>query len=123
MSRHSRQPTTAARVNMDPALRDARPTDIVIPIMGATGAGKSSFINLLLKHIGDDRKVKVGDQLASCTYDLQSVVIDNQIQRQGSFANLTQEHRIVIVDTPGFDDTSATDFQILKRIASWLQES
>lgn len=82
------------------------------------------FINLLLKHVGDGRRVKVGDKLESCTYNLESVVIDNQIQRLGtSFMNLGKEQRIVIVDTPGFDDTNATDFEILKRIASWLQES
>lgn len=108
----------------DPALKDARPTDIIIPIMGATGAGKSSFINYLLKNIGDQRKVETGSKLASCTYDLQAIVIDDRIQRLGvPFLNLSKENRIVIVDTPGFDDTSATDFQILRRTANWLQES
>ncbi|TEB18247.1 hypothetical protein FA13DRAFT_1746234 [Coprinellus micaceus] len=109
----------------DSALLDARPTDIVIPIMGATGAGKSTFINLLLGHIGSQRaRVRVGDQLASCTYDLESVVIEGQTtQGRVRPVNLTEQHRIVIVDTPGFDDTTASDFQILKRIANWLEES
>jgi hypothetical protein len=84
----------------------------------------AKFINCLLDHIGDRRMVKVGDQLSSCTFDLQSVVIGDRIHRLGvSFLNLNEENRIVIVDTPGFEDTNATDFQILKRIASWLQES
>lgn len=74
--------------------------------------------------MGDGRKVKVGDQLASCTFDLQSIVIENQIQCQGvSFMNLNDDNRIVVVDTPGFDDTTASDFEILKRIARWLEES
>ena len=83
------------------------------------------FINHLLEYIGDKRKrVKVGDQLASCTFDLQSVVIDNQIQCRGvAFMNLNDDNRIVIVDTPGFDDKNASDFEILKRIAKWLEES
>lgn len=66
----------------------------------------------------------VGDQLTSCTVDLQYIVIANQIQGRGvRFKNLTNEHRIVIVDTPGFDDTTVSDSQILTRIADGLRES
>jgi predicted GTPase len=38
-----------------------RPDDIVIPVMGITGVGKSSFINLLT-----DDDVIIGRELASC---------------------------------------------------------
>ncbi|KAJ3500689.1 hypothetical protein NMY22_g19180 [Coprinellus aureogranulatus] len=111
-----------AELPVDQALRDARPTDIVIPIMGATGAGKSHFINLLLEEIKDRRKVQVGNKLASCTVNLQPIVFENQIESR-AYINLNNEYRIVIVDTPGFDDTTASDFEILRRIATWLQES
>ena len=31
--------------------------------------------------------------------------------------------RLVLVDTPGFDDTFVDDVQILKQIAKWLADS
>lgn len=33
------------------------------------------------------------------------------------------EASIVLVDTPGFDDTKKTDLQILESIADWLSET
>jgi len=32
-------------------------------------------------------------------------------------------HRLVLLDTPGFDDTYVDDVDILKQIAEWLAES
>ncbi|KAJ2934667.1 hypothetical protein H1R20_g2459, partial [Candolleomyces eurysporus] len=87
----------------DTALIDAQETDIVIPIMGVTGAGKSS----------------VGSALSSCTSDIESVVVEGQTNNWRRIGG----HRIVIVDTPGFDDTYITDSEILRRIARWLEES
>jgi hypothetical protein len=31
--------------------------------------------------------------------------------------------RIVLVDTPGFDDTYLTELQVLQRIADWLEKT
>ncbi|KAJ2931922.1 hypothetical protein H1R20_g5180, partial [Candolleomyces eurysporus] len=103
----------------DKALADARETDIVIPIMGATGAGKSSFVNNLLRHLGISKRFKVGEDLVSCTSQLESIVIEGRTNDRKRIRG----HRIVIVDTPGFDDTYAGDFEILQRIARWLEES
>ena len=36
---------------------------------------------------------------------------------------LLQEYRIVLIDTPGFDDTHKADFAILTEIATWLKDS
>ncbi|KAJ2921752.1 hypothetical protein H1R20_g15334, partial [Candolleomyces eurysporus] len=103
----------------DTALTDARETDIVIPIMGVTGAGKSSFINTLLDHFGIVKRFEVGSALASCTSQLESVVIEGQTNNWRRIRG----HRIIIVDTPGFDNTYAECFETLQQIARWLEES
>ncbi|KIM39588.1 hypothetical protein M413DRAFT_193634 [Hebeloma cylindrosporum] len=95
-------------------LEDCRNTDIVIPIMGPTGAGKSTFINFVL---GSER-MEVGHDIDSCTADLFRVVIDPI----PGFPDL-RDHRLVLLDTPGFDDTFVDDVEILKRIATWLAAS
>jgi hypothetical protein len=56
----------------------------------------------------------VGHELKSCTADLKH----DFIQISGR-PNLNGR-RIVIVDTPGFDDTYTEDHEILRRIAVWL---
>jgi GTP-binding protein EngB required for normal cell division len=88
--------------------------DIVIPVMGPTGAGKSTFINTLL---GEERML-VGHELTSCTIQPQAITI-NPIPRHSRLKG----YRLVLVDTPGFDDTYMGDAEILGRIAKWLETS
>jgi len=59
--------------------------------------------------------VKVGHHLKSCTAELQPVVITSS-----QYPELGKQ-RLVIVDTPGFDDTYVSDSEILHRIALWLE--
>ncbi|RXW22536.1 hypothetical protein EST38_g3300, partial [Candolleomyces aberdarensis] len=103
----------------DPLLQSALTTDIVIPVMGATSAGKSSFINSFLSHLELAKRVQVGENLVSCTTELEPIVVEGQTNHWRRIRG----HRIVIVDTPGFDDTYAEDFVILQRIAKWLEKS
>ncbi|GMG25749.1 unnamed protein product [Aspergillus oryzae] len=77
-----------------------RPDDRVIAVMGITGVGKSTFIS----HFNED--ALVGDSLMSCIHKAQ---IDNQ--------------RIYLIDTPGFDDTTRSDTDVLVEIADWLRFS
>ena len=83
------------------------------------------FINLILEHIGDkSQPVKVGHQLVPCTRELQAVIVKDQIEDQDAhFLSLSNEYRMVVVDTPGFDDTVGLDYEVLKGIAEWYQES
>jgi len=60
----------------------------------------------------------VGHDLKSCTNKLQHTYISDIPNRP-----TLKGRRIVIVDTPGFDDTYAEDREILRRIAVWLASS
>ncbi|KJA26249.1 hypothetical protein HYPSUDRAFT_133082 [Hypholoma sublateritium FD-334 SS-4] len=105
----------------DPIFKDARPTDCIIAVMGATGTGKSTFINRIL---GPESLVRdkpaVGHELKSCTSQLQPILLTPT-----TYPNLPREFdgRLIIVDTPGFDDTYEDDSEILRRISVWLAAS
>ncbi|KAI5456321.1 P-loop containing nucleoside triphosphate hydrolase protein [Mariannaea sp. PMI_226] len=90
-----------------PPKMDLRPTDIVVAIMGMTGSGKSTFISLCT---GED--VGIGHQLKSCTQNVSVYKC-----RWSSTVD------IYLVDTPGFDDTSRSDTEVLQTIATWLTKS
>ncbi|KAG1740775.1 P-loop containing nucleoside triphosphate hydrolase protein [Suillus paluster] len=87
--------------------RKLQPSDIVILVLGLTGAGKSTFIN---KAMGED-VLDVGHTLDSCTQDISCVpcLCPNDSSRH-----------IIFVDTPGFDHSSGDDERILQHIAEWL---
>ena len=50
----------------EPIPKTPSPQDIIIPIMGITGSGKSHFISL-----STDEPVQTGDNLYSCPFLLQ----------------------------------------------------
>ncbi|CAL1717190.1 unnamed protein product [Somion occarium] len=77
----------------------------IIVVMGATGTGKSQFIN-----VATDSGFEVGEGLKSCTTD---VAVSPPIQYNGG--------SVVLVDTPGFDDTMTSDMVILARIGAYLE--
>jgi hypothetical protein len=59
----------------------------------------------------------VGHGLDSCTTNVQHAFID--IVDHPHLGN----NRIVILDTPGFDNTHIEDEDIMRRIAIWLASS
>ena len=66
---------------------------------------------------------KVGRGLASCTAAVTARVV---VQAPLEYAQLNQMlggRRIVLVDTPGFDDTYMEDEEILILISEWLTKS
>ncbi|QRV79838.1 50S ribosome-binding GTPase [Ceratobasidium sp. AG-Ba] len=73
---------------------------------GGTGVGKSQFVN----DATGRPDMSVGHDLRSCTQKVaasQPFVLDGQ--------------NIVLFDTPGFDDTTMSDADTLKRIAEFLE--
>ncbi|EJD50969.1 P-loop containing nucleoside triphosphate hydrolase protein [Auricularia subglabra TFB-10046 SS5] len=74
--------------------------------MGPTGSGKSSFISSLAPGAA-----RVGHKLVSCTAEVQLVdaVIDGV--------------HVILIDTPGFDDTHNSDTNTLRLIANFLEIS
>ncbi|KAJ2937090.1 hypothetical protein H1R20_g13, partial [Candolleomyces eurysporus] len=79
--------------------------------MGPTGVGKSTFIN---KFCGEN-VVAVSDLMESCT---QQIAFTTRTLADDH--PLWPGHRLVLVDTPGFDDTYLPDHEILRRISVWL---
>jgi len=88
---------------------DLSEKDVIIAVMGPTGAGKSSFIQT-----ASGFKIGIGHQLESCTTDVSPVKV---LCAEGNIPD------IVFVDTPGFDDTHKTDIEILEMIAEWLKKT
>jgi GTPase SAR1 family protein len=82
------------------------PQDIIIAVMGITGAGKTTFIS---RCMGED--VGIGHGLHSYTQD----VAIHSFRRHGRVIRL--------IDTPGFDDTSKADVNILNNIAFWMSHA
>ena len=77
------------------------------------------FLNSFLSFLGDQKRLPVGDKLVACTSQLESIVLEGLTNPWRRIKG----RRVVMVDTPGFDDTYAGDFEILQRIARWLEES
>ncbi|PPQ89613.1 hypothetical protein CVT25_012490 [Psilocybe cyanescens] len=93
-------------------------SDINIPVMGATGAGKSTFINQVL-----GREIRtVGHTIDSCTSKISMEHVDpSKLPR--TRLNLFTGRKVYLVDTQGFDDTFKDDGDILQKITKWLKES
>jgi len=80
--------------------------DMIIAVMGLTGSGKSSFINLL-----SGSNLTTSHRLVSCTQDVQA---GSEFQLDGRW--------VTLIDTPGFDDTDLSEVEILKLISGFLAE-
>ncbi|KAF9476216.1 hypothetical protein BDN70DRAFT_186278 [Pholiota conissans] len=83
------------------------PGPLSIAVMGPTGTGKTSLINLLS---GSD--LRIGRDLESCTDDVQ---VSKPFDLDGQMISL--------IDTPGFDDTNLSDAAVLNMIAAYLSYS
>ncbi|KAF5376652.1 hypothetical protein D9615_007813 [Tricholomella constricta] len=80
------------------------PEEMMIAVMGPTGTGKSSFINLV-----SGANLQVGGGLQSCTTSVQAT---KPFDLDG--------FRVTLIDTPGFDDSTVRDTDVLAMIAAYL---
>ncbi|KAI6098405.1 P-loop containing nucleoside triphosphate hydrolase protein [Pisolithus croceorrhizus] len=79
-------------------------TTVYVVVMGSTGSGKTTFINL-----ASGSELRVGSGLESCTNEVQTSIPFKVGGKQ-----------VVLLDTPGFDDTSMTDTDVLRIISAYL---
>jgi len=91
----------------DPFMKYSDDPPALIAVLGVTGSGKTTFVNLASKS-----HLKVGEDLNSCTSEIQE-----------SVEFILDGRRVVLIDTPGFDDTHISDTDVLKSIAAFLGES
>jgi GTP-binding protein EngB required for normal cell division len=80
----------------------------VILVLGLTGAGKSTFINTITK---SETLQPVGHTLNSCTSKPVKVAAE------------IEGVEVDFVDTPGFDDASRSDAEILHGISEWMKDN
>ncbi|KXN84717.1 hypothetical protein AN958_12144 [Leucoagaricus sp. SymC.cos] len=85
-------------------------TDKVIALMGPTGSGKSTFISTIS---GADQGI--GHDLMSCTNEIKAMRV--RVTRED------EDIDVVLVDTPGFDDTYKSDYEILQMISEWIKQA
>ncbi|PVF95466.1 P-loop containing nucleoside triphosphate hydrolase protein [Serendipita vermifera] len=80
---------------------------LLIAVLGPTGTGKSTFINAI-----SDSDLQTSDDAFSCT---------QEVHASRPFEVGGQD--IILLDTPGFDDSHRSDNEILEEVAKFLKES
>ncbi|KAF5322198.1 hypothetical protein D9619_000405 [Psilocybe cf. subviscida] len=83
--------------------------DIVIAILGPSGSGKSEFINT----VAGCHVAPTGADLNSCTDAVRAYKCKHPVD----------DRYVILVDTPGLDDSDRTDFAVLDAVTKWLHET
>ncbi|EKM78785.1 hypothetical protein AGABI1DRAFT_15253, partial [Agaricus bisporus var. burnettii JB137-S8] len=78
-------------------------------IMGPTGAGKSTFVKIAT----GSENVEIGHTLRSSTQHIRTIRCHNPLRHRD----------VVFADTPGFDDDTRSDTEILTEVADWLKQT
>ncbi|KAL8710285.1 MAG: hypothetical protein Q9220_005055 [cf. Caloplaca sp. 1 TL-2023] len=86
------------------------PEKLFILVMGLTGAGKSTFISILTGN--NDIPIGMAAQMSGVTQAVQDYILP--YQHKGT------PYEIHLIDSPGFDDGSLEDAQVLSSIADFV---
>lgn len=104
-------PRSSSQTDRPPATQDVAKVEapkqkqkVVILVMGPTGVGKSTFINL-----ASNSDLRVSNSLISCT---EHVELSKPFDLDGM--------EVTLVDTPGFDDTSKSESDVLNVVCEYL---
>ncbi|KAK0623864.1 P-loop containing nucleoside triphosphate hydrolase protein [Immersiella caudata] len=81
--------------------------DILIALLGLTGAGKTTFVKIA----SGDQSLVVGHSIYPCTQEPKAVPF-----------RMPDGRKIILIDTPGFDDDNRSDVEILEGIAKWMSQ-
>jgi len=76
---------------------------LAVLLLGLTGSGKSTFISLLA-----EENIDIGHGLTSDTAEIRC------------YNSFVLDQKVILIDTPGFDDTNKSDFDILSDISVFL---
>ncbi|KAF5326438.1 hypothetical protein D9611_000790 [Ephemerocybe angulata] len=93
-------------------------SDILILVTGLTGSGRSTFINALLPSKAEKMKVGNSSSLSSCTKHVSFALVDLDKSRFKEASG-----RLVLVDTPGFNDSEQSDAHVAADILDWVVKS
>ncbi|KAJ3531636.1 hypothetical protein NMY22_g8074 [Coprinellus aureogranulatus] len=111
---------------VDPVFKGDKSRDVLVIVIGASGAGKSYYINRLLSAIGCLKRLPEGDTLSPCTSMIEPVIVEEKgwIQHYPHISADAHHARFIVIDTPGLDTgPTSSDLDILKRIALWVKKS
>ncbi|PPQ63565.1 hypothetical protein CVT24_004862 [Panaeolus cyanescens] len=96
-------------------MEDIDVNDIIVLVMGQTGVGKSTFVQAAERVFHGSTSVchTVSHDLTSGTKNVECLSIPIPHTKS----------KLILVDTPGFDDQDRPDSEILETIATWLSET
>ncbi|KAK0725547.1 hypothetical protein B0H67DRAFT_471889, partial [Lasiosphaeris hirsuta] len=80
---------------------------------GVTGAGKTTFA----RHVSGNTELEVGHSIHSCNDGFTGT------QEPKLVPFKLDGYEIVLIDTPGFDDDSRSDVEILEELAVWIAQN
>jgi len=118
------KPPPTVSPTMDRPIHHKGSEEIYIGVIGATGAGKSSFIQL-----ATGQNVPIGHTLLRCEcsgplnlhfLDFQSTDSCKGTQNINAYLFDHRNFRIILLDTPGFDDTLLSDAEVLSGLVEYL---